>query len=144
MAGLAAFTVFACMSGTQVVLVRMLKWPALRLVRVGCVFSMLGMIGLSIGTSALWLYGCMTLVGIGIGLSQPGAMTLPSMAVADDEQGSVSGFLVATSTLAFTLWPVAATGLYSINSALPFGVAAALLAGLFVYLLASKHPSLMG
>lgn len=142
MAGLAAFTVFACMSGTQIVVLRVLKWPALRLVQAGCMFSMLGMIGLSVGTSALWLYGCMTLVGIGIGLSQPGAMTLPSMAVEDDEQGAVSGLLVATSTLAFTLWPVAATGLYSINSALPFGVTAVLLVGLLLYLAVARHPLL--
>lgn len=144
MAGLAAFTVFACVSGTQVVVVRVLKWPALRLVRTGCVFSFVGMIGLSVGASAFLLYGSMALVGIGIGLSQTGAMTLPSMAVENDEQGAVSGLLVATSTLAFTLWPVAATGLYGINSTLPFGVTATLLAGLLVYLLRSKHPLLSG
>lgn len=142
MAGLAAFTVFACVSGTQVVVVRVLKWPAQRLVRTGCVFSLVGMIGLSVGASAFLLYGSMALVGVGIGLSQTGAMTLPSMAVENDEQGAVSGLLVATSTLAFTVWPVAATGLYGINSALPFGVTAILLAGLLVYLVKSKHPLL--
>lgn len=143
MAGLAAFTVFASVSGTQIVVVRVLKWPAQRLVRTGCVFSFIGMVGLCVGMSAFWLYASMALVGIGIGLSQTGAMTLPTMAVDNDEQGALSGLLVATSTLAFTLWPVAATGLYTINNALPFAVTAALLAGLLVFLVRSKHPSLV-
>lgn len=144
MTGLAAFTVFACVSGTQIVVVRVLRWSAQRLVRIGCVFSLIGMVGLALGANAPVLYASMVFVGVGIGLSQTGALTLPTLAVDADEQGAVSGLLVATNTLAFTLWPVVAAALYGVNSALPYGLTAMLLTGLLVFLARSKHPSLAG
>ena len=59
------------------------------------------------------------------------------------EQGAVSGLLIATSTLAFTIGPAGAGWLYGFHSALPFAVSAALLLGLRLYLQVSQHPSLV-
>ena len=70
----------------------------------------------------------------GVGLSQTGALTLPTLVVDPSEHGCVSGLLAATNTLAFTVGPAAAGALYGINGALPYALTAAALAGLLFYL----------
>ena len=141
-AGFAAFTVFATFFMTQITVVKVLKWPALRLVRTGTIFSFVGMIGLSLGGTALILFASMAVLGVGIGMSQTGAMTMPTLAVEPHEQGAVSGLIIATSTLAFTIGPAGAGWLYGFNSALPFVVSAVLLAGVRVFVEVSRYPSL--
>lgn len=141
-AGFAAFTVFATFFLTQITVVKVLRWPALRLVRRGCLFSFAGMIGLCFGDTVLVLFSSMAVLGVGIGMSQTGAMTLPTLAVERHEQGAVSGLIIATSTLAFTVGPAGAGWLYGFHSAVPFAVSALLLAGLRLFLQVSRHPSL--
>ena len=93
-AGFAAFTVFATFFLTQITVVKVLKWTARRLVRRGSLFSLAGLIGLCFGDTALVLFSSMAVIGVGIGMSQTGAMTLPTLAVEPHEAGAVAGLII--------------------------------------------------
>ncbi|MEI9997000.1 MAG: MFS transporter [Rhizomicrobium sp.] len=75
----------------------------------------------------------LALSGLGFGMARPGFTSGASLSVAPHEQGAVAGVIGGASATGFIVGP-AIGGMYELSPYLPYGFAAALLAGLFVYM----------
>ncbi|WP_259460468.1 MFS transporter [Propionibacterium australiense] len=123
---------------SQSVIVPRSRWFPVRLLRVGTLTAAVGF-ALMAPAGALWLLVvAVSLIGIGLGLATPGYTSGPSMLVGREEQGGLAGLLGAVSGLSYVLSPTASTVLYGISWLLPVLVGAAMMAAVWVFLLA--HP----
>ena len=116
----------------QVLQVRLLRWPARRMVLVGAVFWVCGLLVLLLTASAASYFLAYALLGTGAGLLMPGYMAGASLAVPADRQGAVAGFAAATQGVGFILGPVASTTLYELSRPLPLWYLVILMAALFI------------
>lgn len=81
----------------------------------------------------------LTLQGLGSGLAVPGVTAALSLAVSDQEQGSVAGLNGSAQGLGRMLGPLVGTGLYGFDPTYPYAFAAILLALVFGYLLLNRQ-----
>lgn len=125
---------------TQILQIKLLRWPARTMILAGSVCWIVG-IAVLLGTaSAGAYYLAYTFMGIGAGLLMPGYMSGASLAVPADRQGAVAGFSAATQGIGGILAPVASTMLYEIDRTLPFWCIIGLMVLIFV-LFAIPNPA---
>ncbi|MDI9589024.1 MAG: MFS transporter [Gleimia sp.] len=123
---------------SQLVLVPRLAWPPRRLLRIGLLVVTLAVTSIAI-PSPLWAtIAGVVMIGVGMGLANPGYNAGASLKVSPEEQGSVAGLLSATGGLTWVFAPITGTTLYGWNPT------AAILLGSFAVtastLVAWLHP----
>lgn len=132
-------TVSIVMALTQGWLVRRLDWPAYRLLRVG--FAILALAGVLVALeTSIWVLGAgCFLLGVGCGLAMPGYTAGPTLGMSREEQGGLAGLINANNGLTYVIAPIASTGLYGLQHAVPFIV----VLGLFIaaLILTLLHPT---
>lgn len=116
----------------QMLQVKVLQWPARRIVLVGAALWIGGLLALLLTATAASYFGAYALLGAGAGLLVPGYMAGASLAVPADRQGAVAGFAAATQGIGLILGPVASTMLYEIARPLPLWCLVFLMTALFV------------
>jgi MFS family permease len=128
---------------TQLLQVRVLRWPARRMVLAGAVAWLAGLLVLLFTARIATYFLAYSLLGMGAGLLMPGYMAGASLAVPPDRQGAVAGFAAATQGIGFILAPVASTMLYEIDRELPLWCLVAVMVLLFL-LFTLRHPAAAG
>ncbi|GAA0725858.1 MFS transporter [Sphingomonas japonica] len=111
------------------------------LVLVGMVLAALGCVATGSATSLYGIAMGFALACLGFGFVRPGFTAGASLAVGPHAQGSVAGKITSVNGAAFVLGPSIGVGLYEVWRPLPYLVAAAALALLFVYALISLNLS---
>jgi len=115
--------------------VRLLKWSPRTLLAVGLPLALLGYLGLVGAKSFLLLTAALVLLGAGGAFAGPGVSAAQSLAVSDDEQGSVAGLSSSAQALGRMLGPVIGTSLYGLHPEYPYIFSALLMAiGLLFFL----------
>jgi MFS family permease len=117
---------------TQILQVKVLRWPACRMILVGSLFWVAGLAVLLLTATMAAYFFSYALLGIGAGLLVPGYMAGASLAVPSDRQGAVAGLSAAAQGIGFILGPVASTRLYEIDRSLPLWGLLSLMTLLFV------------
>ena len=117
---------------TQILQVKILQWPARRMIIAGALFWVAGLLALLLTATIAAYFVSYALLGIGAGLLMPGYMAGASLAVASDRQGAVAGLSSAAQGIGFILGPVASTTLYEIDRSLPLWGLLGLMTLLFV------------
>jgi DHA1 family tetracycline resistance protein-like MFS transporter len=117
----------------QVLAVPRLKWPPVRLIRVGAVVMTGGMLVVVVASNGLLLGVGVAVLGAGMGFGTPGFMSAPTLLATREEQGAVAGLVGSSSALAFMGGPLLGTGLYEISPGVPYVAGAVLLAGLSAF-----------
>lgn len=113
----------------QAIIVPRSGWRPARLIRLGLWVAAAGFL-LLLPDGGFWaLFAGVVLTGVGIGMVSPSISAGASLAVGDDEQGSIAGLVGAASALTFVVAPLAATTLYAIDPAVPLAIAAAVCIG---------------
>jgi MFS family permease len=102
-------------------------WSAARLINLGLPAVMLG-VAVLVLADGFWLIAlAMLLLGAGAGLAGPGYMAGASLAVPPEQQGAVSGLVASAPALGYIAGPLIGTGLYQVDSHLPYLVVVAIL-----------------
>jgi MFS family permease len=120
---------------SQGFIVRRFRLPAFVLLRSGLPIAFVGLLMLVFAQGFGWLTAALAIQGLGHGLTLPGVTAGLSLAVTDDEQGTVAGLGSSAQAFGRMVGPVAGTGLYQIRPELPylFGSTVLLLAIAFLF-----------
>ncbi|EFQ82916.1 transporter, major facilitator family protein [Aeromicrobium marinum DSM 15272] len=102
-----------------------LRWPAMRLIRVGAPIGAAGLLLLSVADSFVTIIGALVVVAAGLGLAMPGFTAAPTLLVGPRQQGAVAGMITATAGTTFIIGPLLGTALYQAAPAVPVLVGAA-------------------
>jgi len=113
---------------TQLLVVRRTGWPPRTLLRLGLPASLLGYVLLVFAANVPVFVLAFALLGVGIGLNEPGFTSAMTLAVQHGEYGAVSGLTAAVVGLASMLAPLLGTALYVLWPPAPFVLCSALLA----------------
>ncbi|TBH17563.1 MFS transporter [Thermus thermamylovorans] len=108
-------------------LVRKLAWPPRTLLLLGLPMAVLGFLVLVLAREFWALVLGLALQGAGAALAGPGVTAALSLAVRENEQGSVAGLNSSAQALGRMLGPVVGTGLYRLQPEAPFLLGAGLL-----------------
>lgn len=119
---------------TQGLIVPRLRWPALRLLRVGAPLSALAFVVLTVAPDFWSITAGLVLLAGGLGLAIPGFTTAPTLLVGPDEQGAIAGLLTGTIGLTFVIGPVLGTSLYEVAPLAPILVSLGLCVGASLFL----------
>jgi MFS family permease len=135
-----------CVYGVVAVLVqggfvRKVRWPPLRLVRLGVPLAALGLFGLVFAETTPILIATMALQGIGQGLTLPGVTAAISLRARDDEQGAAAGLTSSSQALARAFGPVLGTALYELRAEAPYALGALLMLVVSVLALFARPSS---
>jgi MFS family permease len=84
-----------------------------RLVTAGYLFTMTGLLGLTVATPGLPLLAACVAMAVGASISNPSLQAIVSRGAGDDEQGAVLGINQGMSAMARAISPWAALALYS-------------------------------
>jgi MFS family permease len=134
---------------TQGVLIRRVRWSPRTLLVVGLPVALAGFVLLVFAPDASTVgfassYGVLTLAlcleGFGQGLALPGITAALSLAVSDDEQGSVAGLNSSSQALGRMLGPITGGLLYQVRVEAPYALSALLF--LLVLAVFALRPSL--
>jgi MFS family permease len=112
-------------------LVRRFAMSPLMLLRAGLPIGLTGFVIFVFATGYGSLIGALLIQGLGQGLTLPGVTSAVSLAVGEDDQGSVAGLNSSAQGLARTLGPLVGTGLYEFRMELPYVFSATVLALVF-------------
>lgn len=112
-------------------LVRRFTMSPLALLRTGLPIGLVGFVIFVFATGYGPLIGALLIQGLGQGLTLPGVTSAVSLAVGEDDQGSVAGLNSSAQGLARTLGPLVGTGLYQMKMELPYVFSAIVLALVF-------------
>ncbi|WP_411350071.1 MFS transporter [Paenibacillus sp. WLX2291] len=104
----------------QIVQMRWLHWNPVRMVAVGGVLMLLGIVCFVIGRQAMVYDLAFFLFGLGAGLLMPGFMAGASLSVRAEQQGSAAGFVAMMQGIAAIIAPLLSTLLYEVNRYIPF------------------------
>jgi MFS family permease len=124
----------------QIFIVRRLRLPPLRLIRIGLPLGLAAMILLIAGRNAGLLLAGYAVMGGALGLLTPGVMSGASLSVRPEEQGRLAGVMGSAPPLGFAIGPLLGSALYQVQPLLVFCVSAVLLAGLSLYAFRLKMP----
>ena len=137
--GLAVMVSGAALFLVQMVLIQVLRMAPLRLLRLGMPLVLVSLLLLAFTASQVHLMLAMVLLGLGIGMVQPGFRSAVTFAVEPHEQGAAAGLANAIPGYGYIFGPALGTALYGLNPFSPYILAAlVMLAGLAVLVL---HPS---
>jgi hypothetical protein len=124
----------------QLVLIPRLSLSPRGLIVWGCLITGAGAALTAFGDSFGTLSVAQAVVGLGFGLARPGFTGGASLAVSQDDQGSVAGLVVAANGAGFVVAPLFGAGLYALVShQAPFVLCALVLFMLAGYGLTSKQ-----
>jgi len=123
----------------QGVLIRRFKWTPATLLKSGLPVALIGFLVFLVADSFPTLTTALVLQGFGQGLVLPGVTAGLSLAVGDEEQGSVAGLNGSAQAFARMLGPIVGTGLYELRPLYPYIFSATLLAAMLGFLLASAR-----
>lgn len=127
----AALTVAAlAMVTAQGALIGALGWPPIRLLRVGGALGVGSTLALAWAQSDTQIVGAMAVFGLGLGLLLPANLAALSLAAGSLAQARAAGINAIGQGLGMVAGPVAGAALYQASPALPYLVAAGLLAGI--------------
>lgn len=133
MSGAALFVVGIALAVVQGIFVTRFKWSPRTLLRAGMPIMMVGLAGVLLAPSLPYLVGAFAVMGVGGGLLFPGFTSGVSLAVNENEQGSVAGLSGAANGAGAVIGPLVGTGLYQLNALAPYGIATLLFLGLTVF-----------
>ena len=137
--GLAVMVSGAALFLVQMVLIQVLRMAPLRLLRLGMPLVLVSLLLLAFTASQVHLMLAMVLLGLGIGMVQPGFRSAVTFAVEPHEQGAAAGLANAIPGYGYIFGPALGTALYGLNPFSPYILACVvMLAGLAVLVL---HPS---
>jgi MFS family permease len=109
------------------------------LIVAGTLITAMGTALTVLGNNFGLLASAQMLVGLGFGLARPGFTGGASLAVGQDEQGSVAGLVVAANGAGFVVAPIFGAGVYAaFGPQAPFALCTAVLAILTIYCALSK------
>lgn len=100
--------------------VRMFKLSPRALLTLGLPMALLGYIGLVLSNNFLGLTLSLVFLGAGGAFAGPGVTAAQSLAVSDNEQGSVAGLSSAAQALGRMLGPIVGTSLYGFHPQYPY------------------------
>ncbi len=136
--GLAVMASGATLFFTQIVLIQVFRLSPLKLLRLGMPLALLSLMLLTVAAGSLQVILAMALLGLGIGMVQPGFRSAVTFAVEPHEQGAAAGLASSIPAYSYIIGPALGTALYGINPVSPFLLASlVLLAGIGVLVL---HP----
>ncbi len=136
--GLAVMASGAALFFTQIVLIQVFRLSPLKLLRLGMPLALLSLMLLTVAAGSLQVILAMALLGLGIGMVQPGFRSAVTFAVEPHEQGAAAGLASSIPAYSYIIGPALGTALYGINPVSPFLLASlVLLTGIGVLVL---HP----
>lgn len=125
-AGLALAAVGVAQTVSQTIL-RRVKWPAERFIRVGTIIAAVGFASVMLATSPAMLWGSFAVAAFGMGWVYPSLSAMTANAVEPSEQGAAAGSIGSAQGLGLIMGPLLGAGLYTIDSGMAYGVIGAML-----------------
>ena len=123
---------------TRMVLIQVFRPTPMKLLWLGMPLMLAALVLLAFAVSLVQLILAMVLLGLGIGMVQPGFRSAITFSVEPREQGAAAGLASAMPGYGFLIGPALGTGLYSVDPFLPFLLTAlVVLGGIAVLVL---HP----
>lgn len=132
-AGLALASVGVALIAAQGA-VRRFNWPPARLVVVGPAVAAVGFLLGGFADAAPPLYAGYFVAAAGMGLAWPAISALAANAVEPHEQGAAAGAVSAAQGMGAIVGPTAGAAIYGLAPSAPYVLAAALLAGLALWI----------
>ncbi|HHY51602.1 MAG TPA: MFS transporter [Alphaproteobacteria bacterium] len=129
-AGAAVTCTALAMMFSQAVLTPRLKWPPIRMLRVGSLGAALGLAVLAMADGQPLIIAGMGVVGLSLGLVLPGTLAAMSLATGAGAQGKVAGINTLALGIGLALGPVSGTAVYKLGFAAPFWLAGLLALGI--------------
>jgi DHA1 family tetracycline resistance protein-like MFS transporter len=125
-AGAAITCTALAMFFSQAVLTPRLKWPPVRMLRVGGIGAVAGLLALVLADNLPMIIVSMAVLGLSLGLVLPGNLAAMSLATGSGAQGKVAGINTLALGVGLVLGPIAGTAIYqALGFAAPFWLAAA-------------------
>ncbi|MEJ8303328.1 MFS transporter [Saccharibacillus sacchari] len=112
----------------QVFQMKKLTWPPRRMIAVGAIFAVVGLLMFLLPGGLPLYYAAFFVFGAGAGLLMPGFMAGASLAAGAGKQGGAAGWVASMQGIAAIIAPLLMTGLYSVNLRIPFALSALLIA----------------
>lgn len=131
--GLAMMTAAALSLTAQGLIVQRMDLAPLTLLRSALPILIVAFVLLTLANGRPALFVGMGMMGFGMGLAAPGFLAGASLAVSQDEQGSVAGVTAACPPLGFTIGPLLGTALYQLDPHLPYLVTTVLYVPLAIF-----------
>ena len=122
--GLAVMASGAALLFAQIVLIQVFRFTPLALLRLGLPLMLVALLVLTFAADFAQLTLALVLMGLGVGMAQPGFRSAITFAVEPHEQGAAAGLANAVSGYGFLFGPALGTALYGVNSYLPYLLAA--------------------
>lgn len=122
----------------QMLVLPRLKVQPFTLLKIAMPILMGAFLMMAIGDTRLVLTIAMAIQGFGMGLAGPGFMSGASLAVSQEEQGSVAGVANSCGPLGFTIGPLLGTFLYSIQPDYPYWFTCAVYVPLLIFTLSFR------
>jgi MFS family permease len=130
--GIAMMLSAGCSLLAQAVIVQRLTIAPFTLLRLSMPLLIIAFVLMATTTSQLSLTLSMGILGLGMGLAGPGFMAGASLAVPQEEQGSVAGVAGSCGPLGFTIGPLTGGALYQLAPELPYALTAGMYGILFI------------
>jgi DHA1 family tetracycline resistance protein-like MFS transporter len=132
-AGLAITCTAVAMFFSQAILTPRLKWPPVRMLRVGGVGAVAGLLALVLADNQPMLLVAMAVLGLSLGLVLPGNLAAMSLATGSGAQGKVAGINTLALGVGLAAGPITGTAIYqAYGFTAPFWLAAVLALGIVV------------
>lgn len=126
--GAALMATALAMIMVQAFAVRVFRWKAARLLRVGAVAAAIAMLICTLVTTYSAIFATLILLGIGLGLMLTGNLASLSLWTGGGAQGKVAGINVLAQGLGQAIGPIAGAGLHHASPQMPLLLATILLA----------------
>ncbi|MGE4432189.1 MAG: MFS transporter [Sphingobium sp.] len=120
-AGIALAAVGVAQTLSQTIL-RRLKWPAERFIRIGAVIAAIGFASVMLVTFPAMLWISYGVAAFGMGWIYPSVSALTANAVEPSEQGAAAGSVGSAQGLGLIMGPIIGTALYTIDNGIAYGV----------------------
>lgn len=114
-------------------LIRILHMTPATLMRWGTALASVGTLGIALAPDYYGIVVAYALTSLGYGFARPGFTAGASLAVGEEEQGSVAGAITAINGSCFVLSPAIGIGLYELSRPAPYLAGGAALALLLIY-----------
>ena len=122
--GLAVMASGAALLFAQMVLIQVFRLTPMTLLRLGIPLMLVALLVLTFAADFAQLTLALVLMGLAVGMAQPGFRSAITFAVEAHEQGAAAGLANAVPGCGFIFGPALGTALYGVNSYLPYLFAA--------------------
>ena len=122
--GLAVMASGAALLFAQLVLIQVFRLTPMTLLRLGIPLMLVALLVLTFAADFAQLTLALVLMGLAVGMAQPGFRSAITFAVEPHEQGAAAGLANAVPGCGFIFGPALGTALYGVNSFLPYLFAA--------------------